>query len=244
MNADIWDVALVVIALGSFAAAFINAAFATGGIYILLASTSAVVPLTAAVPLQSVLAFGSLVARVAYFWPHIRWPIVTAFGLGAAVGVFFGARVFVSLSEDAIALLLGILLLVLIWFPAINWRSSVKHPFFFVGAIHSFIGTLFGVGALLQPVMLRTELVKLQILSTLAACLITMDVFKIAGYMAYGFDYLAYAPHIVLATVMGFAGTWAGKRVTHRISERTFRLVYKLLITGVAIRLLVKGVLG
>jgi uncharacterized membrane protein YfcA len=244
MNLEVLDVAVVVIALGSFIASFVNAAFATGGIFILLASSSAVLPLTAAVPLQSVFAFGSLVARLVYFWSHIKWPIVTAFGLGAGVGVFFGARVFVSLSENAIALFLGVFLLVLIWFPAVKWKSPVKHPFFYVGAIHSFIGTVFGIGSVLQPLLLRSDMRKLQILSTLAACMITMDVFKITGYVAYGFDYFDYVPHIVAATVMGFAGTWAGKRVTHHISEKAFRLVFKLLITAVAVRLLVKGVIS
>jgi uncharacterized membrane protein YfcA len=244
MNAEFWDAAVLVIALGSFVASFVNAAFATGGIFILLASSSSVLPLTAAVPLQSVFAFGSLVARLIYFWAHIKWPIVVAFGLGAAVGVFFGARVFVSLSEDTIALVLGLFLLALIWFPAFNWKVPLRHPFFFVGVIHSFIGTVFGVGSLLQPILLRTEMLKLQILSTLAACMLTMDVFKITGYVAYGFDYFDYVPHIVAATVMGFAGTWAGKRVTHHISETAFRLVFKLLITAVAVRLVVKGALA
>jgi len=241
MNPAFWDLTLVVIALGSFVASFVNAAFATGGIYILLASSSAVLPLTAAVPLQSVFAFGSLLARVIFFWSHIRWPIVAAFGLGSAIGVFFGARVFVSLSEGNIALFLGLFLLVLVWFPAVAWRSPIRHPFFFVGILHAFIGTVFGIGSLLQPILLRSEMVKLQILSTLAACMMTMDVFKIAGYASYGFDYLAYVPHIVLATVMGFAGTWAGRRVTHHISERAFRLVFKLLISAAAVRLLVKA---
>ncbi len=46
------DLPLLVIATGSFLAAFVNAAFATGGIYILLASSLAVFPVTAAIALQ------------------------------------------------------------------------------------------------------------------------------------------------------------------------------------------------
>ena len=37
----------------------------------MLASTSSVLPLTVAVPLQSVLVFSSLVARLYYFWREI-----------------------------------------------------------------------------------------------------------------------------------------------------------------------------
>ena len=231
----------MVITAGSFVASFVNAAFATGGIYILLASSSAVLPLTVAVPLQSVLALGSLLARIGFFFKHITWPIVIAFACGSIIGVYFGARIFISLSEATIALLLGCLLLLLIWFPRVEWRMPVKHPFFFVGGIHAFLGTIFGVGTVLQPAILRTGLLKLQITGTLAAGLAIMEVFKITGYAAYGFDYTSYIPHIGLATVAGFTGTWAGKRVTHHISETTFRLVFKWLITLVAIRLLYRG---
>lgn len=232
---------LVVITAGSFVASFVNAAFATGGIYILLASSTSVLPLTAAVPLQTVFALGSLLARIGFFFTHIRWPIVAAFTLGAVVGVYFGIDVFVSLSEPTIAVALGGLLLMLIWFPQVNWRIPLKHPFFLVGGIHAFLSTIFGVGTLLQPAILRTDLVKLQITGTLAASLAILDVFKVTGYVSHGFDYTPYIPHIVLATVAGFAGTWAGRRITHHVSERMFRLVFRGLITLVAVRLLYRG---
>jgi uncharacterized membrane protein YfcA len=232
---------LVVITTGSFVASFVNAAFATGGIYILLASSTSVLPLTAAVPLQTVFALGSLLARIGLFFTHIKWPIVAAFTLGAIVGVYFGIDVFVSLSESTIAVALGGLLLVLSWFPQVNWRIPLKHPFFFVGTIHAFLSTLFGVGTLLQPAILRTDLVKLQITGTLAASLAILDVFKVTGYVSHGFDYTPYIPHIVLATFAGFAGTWAGRRVTHHVSETAFRLVFRGLITLVAVRLLYRG---
>jgi len=235
------DTILVVVTLGSFIASFINAAFATGGIYILLAASTAVLPLTAAIPLQSVFAFGSLIARIGFFWAHIRWAIVAAFSLGALSGVYFGARLLVSLPEATIAIALGLVLLTLVWWPRINWRPPIKHPFIIVGVFLSFLGTLFGVGGVLQPTIMRTELKKLQITGTLAACLIILDVMKITGYVSFGFDYRDYIPHIVLATIAGFAGTWAGKHVTHHVSERAFRHVFKALITVVALRLIYKG---
>ena len=234
---------LGVITLGSFLASFVNAAFATGGAYLLLAATSSVLPLTAAIPLLSAFALGSQFARCAWFWPHIHWPIVASCSLGSVIGVAIGARVFVALPEALISLLLGVLLLLMIWAPRPRWRLPLRHPFFLVGVLHSFTATLFGVGAFLQPAILHTSLLKLQITVTLAACLLTMEIFKLAGYIAYGFDYLDYLPHIVLATLAGLAGTWLGARVAHRISERAFRLVFRGLITLIALRLLVRAAL-
>jgi uncharacterized membrane protein YfcA len=235
------DTTLLVITLGSFVASFVNGAFATGGVYILLASSSAVLPLTAAVPLQSAFGFVSLVSRVGFFWKSIQWPIVIAFVCGAVIGVGLGTSLFVSLNESSIALLLGSVLLLLTWFPILKSKSPFKHPFFLVGTLHSFISTLFGIGALLQPILIRSQLLKAQITATLAACLVSMEVMKITGYVHYGFNYVDYLPHIVMASVMGFLGTWLGKRITHHVSEQAFRLVFRWLISIVALRLLYRG---
>lgn len=235
---------LAVVTLGGFVASFVNAAFATGGIYIVLATSTAVFPVAVAIPLQSVFAMGSLVARIAVFWRHIQWPIVVAFAAGATLGVYLGAQVFVSLPQGLIAIMLGTLLLLLIWIPVGDFKLPLRHPFALVGVIHAFLGTIFGVGALLQPTMLRTRLRKLAITATLAACLAAMDVFKIVGYIAHGFDYRPYFPHIGMAIIAGFSGTWCGKRISHKISEANFRRVFKWLVTIVALQLLYRGALA
>jgi len=83
------------------------------------------------------------------------------------------------------------MLLLLIWMPSWKHNLQIKHPFFFVGIAHGYLGTLFGVDGVLPPMILRTDLVKLQIVGTLSACLITLDVMKVTGYVSLGFDALA-----------------------------------------------------
>lgn len=236
------DYTFWVITIGSFVAGFVNAAFATGGVYVLLAASASVFPMTTVVPLQSVFAFSSLMGRVYFFWQHINWPMVKAVVLGAAIGVTVGTLIFVNLNERMIAICLGALLLFWVWMPKFNTKLSVKHPFFYLGILHSFLATMFGVGALLQPAVLRTDLKKLQITGTLAAMMLTLDIFKIIGYLSIGFDYTDYIPHIIGASIAGVLGTWVGKRITHHISETLFRTVFKSLITVVAIRLLYRGI--
>src|SRR5690606_38308066 len=113
----------------------------------------------------------SQIARCHYFRAHIRRPIVVACAIGSLIGVAIGARIFVSMPEALIALLLGAMLLALAWLPRLRARMPLRHPFFLVGLLHSFTSTLFGVGAFLQPAILQTGLDKQQITATLAACL-------------------------------------------------------------------------
>ena len=236
------DLSVIIVTLGSLVAAFINAAFATGGVYVLLAAGSAVFPMTIAVPLMPLLAFASLTSRVFFFWKHIAWHIVIPVFIGSSVGVFLGVNTFIMIPEALLSLIIGCLLLILIWVGNFKLPTGSSKVFILVGLVHSFVATIFGVGAFLQPAILRTELVKLQVTGTLAACMLSMDIFKVIGFAGFGFNYLSYLPHIIGATVAGFLGTWLGKRVAQKVSEITFRKVFKWLVTLMALRLVFNGI--
>jgi len=235
---------LIVIACGCFAASAVNAAFATGGVHITLAASSAVLPLAAAIPMQVVLNAPSLLARIFTFRRHIHWPIFVMFAPAALIGVFIGARVFISLDEGVISLCLGGLLLALIWLVPEGIRLKSPDRFRLVGVLHGFFGTIFGVGLFLQPAVLRTDLVRLQITATLAACLFALDLMKGSGYVLFGFNYLDYWPHILAGAAASLVGNLAGQRLGAYVSEQLFRLVFKLLVTLVGLRLALTGLLS
>ena len=137
-----------------------------------------------------------------------------------------------------IAIAIASVMLVAIWLPAISWRPKLRHPWAIVGFVHSFLSTLFAYGALLHAVILHTKLSRRQIVGTMAVALTGMSVFKITGYTLNGFDYRPYFLTIALAVLAAFAGTWVGKAIIDRISETTFRFVFRALVTLTAVRLL------
>jgi uncharacterized membrane protein YfcA len=235
---------ILVIACGCFAASAVNAAFATGGVHITLAASSAVLPLSAAIPLQAVLNAPSLLARIYSFRRQIHWPVFVMFAPAATLGAIAGARVFVSLDEGVIALCLGSLLLALIWLVPDGIRLKAPDRFRLVGVLHGFFSTIFGVGLFLQPAILRTELGRLQITATLAACLMALELVKGGGYIVFGFNYVEYWPHVVAAATASIVGNIAGQRLGGFVSEDRFRLVFKLLVTLVGLRLALKGIMA
>ena len=72
-------VEVLVISVGCFVAALVNAAVATGGVYIMLAASSAVLPLAAAIPMQSALGAPSLAARIVIEWRGLGRPPLARF---------------------------------------------------------------------------------------------------------------------------------------------------------------------
>ncbi len=230
------------IVIGSFIAAVCNAAFANGGAMIVLGVTSAVLPVTAIVPIHSTLLIGSTASRVVVFREHIRWHIAGPFLIGSFIAVAIASRLYVELPERVIAIAIGALMLIAIWLPTITWRPRIAHPWGVVGFVHSFLSTLFAYGALLHAVILHAGLRRREVVGTMGAALTGMGIFKITGYAVNGFDYRPYLVVIALSVLAAFAGTWVGKQLIDRISERTFRIAFRLFVTITALRLLYTGI--
>ena len=217
--------------------------FSAGGALIILAITSTVLPIQAIVPIHSTLLIGSTATRVLFFWEHIDWRIAGPFLVGSLFGALIGARVYIELPEALIAAAISVLMLVALWLPKVTWRPRIRHPWIIVGFIHTLISTMFAYGALLHSVILHTDLKRQQVVGTMAGGLTGMGIFKIAGYVFYGFDYSPYLVTIAAAVGVSFLGTAVGKLLGSRLSEDKFRLVYRVLITITALRLLYAGLL-
>jgi len=232
------DPAATILVAGSFLAAFCGAAFSAGGAMIILAITTVVLPVSAVVPIHSTLLIGSTSTRCILFREYIDWQIAGPFLVGSAIGAMLGARIYIDLPDTVIATAISIVMIISIWLPGVTWRPKFRHPWVIVGFIHSFLSTLFAYGAALQAVILHTKLERRQIVGTMAGALFGMSAFKITGYTIVGFDYGPYFGVIAAGLAVSFVGTWLGRMVVDRISERFFRNAYRLLVTATAIRLL------
>jgi len=241
---SLFEPVAILIVFGSFFSSFISATFAVGGGFIMLAILSSALPITSAVPLHSWMMLGLSLGRFWYFRKDINWHIVIPFILGACIGVFAGGRVYFDLSEYLLSLVIGLLILGAVWMPQrVRWGSQLPTPFFWVGIIHSFISTLFSFGGLYQPLMLRAALTKLQIVGTLAAGLLLMNLLKLGAYSYYGFDYGPYFGVILAAVLVAIPGAFLGKKVLHRIPEDRFRLIFRIIMTCFALRLLYRALI-
>ncbi len=238
------DTTFLIIVAGSFVASVFNAAFSVGGATIMLAASSTVLPIQAIVPIHSTLIIGSTATRILFFWDFIDWKLVRSFLVGSALGAFLGARIYIELPEAIVATAIGIVMLVAIWLPTTSWRPEIPHPWTVVGFVHTLISTLFAYGAIFHAVIFHSSLGRRQIVGTMGGCLTGMGVFKISGYAFYGFDYSPYYLIIGSAIAVSFIGTAVGKLVVDRLSESTFRLAYRILITVTALRLLYIGLIS
>ncbi len=78
------------------------------------------------------------------------------FILGCLFGVAIRAIAFAHAADETLLLLLGCLILGLVWIPIAPRLTLPPKGFAAVGLVHSIFGTLFGIGRVLQPLLLRT----------------------------------------------------------------------------------------
>lgn len=229
------------VVLSSFIAAAISGAFAIGGGFLMMGVCAAFLPIAAVVPLHSALMLGTSLGRSFFFWRYVQWGIVVPFILGCLFGAPAGARIYVDLPEAVVALVVGVFMLAAVWFPPVTWRPQLRHPFFVVGIIHSFLSALFSFGGVMQPLMLRLRMDRMQIVATLAVSLLGMNLFKLGSYAAFGFDFRPYGPLIGASLLAGVAGSGLGRRMLERLPEERFRLAFKLIMTLLAVQLLYRA---
>ena len=78
-------------------------------------------------------------------------------------------------------------------------------------------------------------------IATHSAAMIIQHVLKVIAFGLLGFAFAPWAGLIVAMVATGFAGTWTGTRLLNRIPEASFRVIFKALISLVALHLLWRG---
>lgn len=229
---------LLVIGAIVLASSIVNGAIGAGGIFILLSSLVYFFGVDKAIPLLPLLAAGSILSRVILYRDYIEWPNIKQFGGGAAFGALLGVPLFAWLSSDTVGMLLGGFLIINTLWPSKPSHSGTPPHFMIVGAIHTAVSSVVGAGSILQSILIRAKTERKAMIGTVAACTLVMEVFKISGYLALGFNYTTYIPHIVLATLTGYAGTWAGRHLGTLISEGFFRRLVSIIIVCSAVQIL------
>lgn len=234
-------VELVILAALSIVAAVFSTLAGMGGGIFLLATLTYILPISAVIPLSGVFILGSQLSRLYYFYPCINWSITRFFSVGAIVGAVSGSLIYSLMSDIVISLLLSVTIVAILWGPPIKTRISLPCPYLWIGAFHTWLSAITGLGGLLQGIMLRSNLSRYEILATIAASLMAMSLLKVIAYAWIGFDYQPYGLAILISLVAGFVGTWGGKRCLNLVSEKGFRLLMRVILTCFAIHLFWKS---
>ena len=197
-----------------------------------------------AIPLHGIVQLVSNGSRTWVQREHVVRPIVIRYAIpllpAAALGLLF-AR---GLDPVVLKTAIGVFVLVATWRS--QWLLIGLHPervdpkrrFAVLGAIAGFLNMTVGAtGPFIAPFFLDLGLTRFQLIGTKAACQLLGHVSKVLVFGLGGFAFGAEAGLIGLLCACVVVGTWAGSRMLHLVDERQFTLLYRAVLTLVALRL-------
>lgn len=228
----------------SFFTAALTAAFGLGGGLALLGVMSAILPVSAVIPVHGVAQFGANASRLFLQRKDVVWSIVMWFAAGGIIGASLGGRIAVELPIWALRASVGCFILYTVWGKLPKSLTPGPRTFFATGAVGAFLTMFFGAtGPIAATMLSTTKLGRLNIVSTHAACMTAQHGLKSLTFGVLGFAFAEWTFVIAGILLAGFAGSTVGTRYLRNMAEADFTRGFKIMLTLVAIYLLIAAAL-
>ena len=223
----------------SFLGSFVAAALGLGGGGLTIAAMALFLPPAVLIPVHGLVQLGSNAGRAALLRPHILTGILPAFLLGTILGAAIGVQLVVALPIALLQAVLAVFILYSTWAPKFQASNPRNKTFFGLGVIGAFLTMFVGAtGPVVAPFAAAASDQRQQVVATHAALMTIQHGLKIVAFGVVGFAFGPYLPLLAGLLGFGFAGTYLGRRVLHRLPERAFRIGLKAILTAIALRLL------
>ena len=239
---------IAILAGAAFCTSALTAVVAAGGGTALIAIMLQVMSPAASIPVHGAVQLASNTTRVWLLWRHMSWPIILRFAALMPFGVWLGLVVFQGLPSAVIQIMIGCFVLISLGARQIGkWRESDVPLWAFVpigfvtGALNMVVGV---IAPILGVLVIRKELSKEAVVGTLGCFGLLGNLLKIAGFAMVGFSFTAYGPVMLCMIPAAIVGTRVGRAVLSKMDETYFLLAFRVVLVGLALKLIVVDGLG
>ncbi len=240
-----WE--LAVIAAGAAGTAALSAVAGLGGGLVLLVLLLQFMDPRDAIPVHGAIQIVSNGTRAFALKGHVQWGVVRRHGLLLIPGGWLGLQLTAQMPRSLGRGLIGIFALVATWRPSLLappvQGSGGRFPragFLWVGAAHGAINMPLGAtGPLIAPFFRAALGDRREVVATFAAAQVTGHIVKIGLFGWAGFQFGHFLPVMAVGAAGVWAGSLAGTRLLHRVSERAFGWLFRTVVTAAAIPLVI-----
>ena len=243
---DLPAASAAILIVSSFFTSAIMAATGIGGGVLLISIMASLMPITVLIPVHGVVQLGSNAGRVFLLRRQVQWPWLLPFFGGSLIGAFAGGSMVVTLPEAILRVALAIFILYMVWGPKPRVKQvATKLLLVLGGAVSTFLTMFVGAtGPFVSALYANLFDDRRPFIATHSAGMVIQHVLKIIAFGVLGFAFGPWIGLIVAMVATGFAGTWAGTRFLHAVPETSFRVIYRAVITLLALHLLWQGAAG
>ncbi|MEH6651908.1 MAG: TSUP family transporter [Motiliproteus sp.] len=212
-----------------------------GGILLLLVMASIVEPISL-IAVHGLVQMGAVAWRVWLFKHEVSLVFCRRFVLGSVAGVLVFYQISDFLSPSFLQVSIGLFVLITTWLPTVFTLKGTRLQIMTTGSGVTVLALCVGgVGPALAAILRGLGFSKGAFVATISACFFWVNLLKVGVYGALGFSFAEWMPFVVLMVILGALGVWAGRRLLGLLNEQLFSHLLKLLLTGLAVRILWQG---
>ncbi len=248
---------LIILIISALITSAISAVLGMGGGIILLGIMALIIPEGfLVIALHGVIQLVSNSTRTFIFKEHLKKNLIFDFFIGALIGLFISALIIYllmyflgvqSASEIKIDFLKPLIGVFILWYLYLKpkKKKGKKLSFIGVGGISGISSIFIGAtGPLIAPFFLTADLKKENIIANKAACQVISHLGKIPIFVfLFGVNYIKQYEILVPLIIAVYIGTYLGKKILSFIPENTFKLIFRICLTAIAIKLILNELL-
>tara|TARA_B100001113_G_C20993534_1_gene571626 strand:+ start:96 stop:878 length:783 start_codon:yes stop_codon:yes gene_type:complete len=246
---------LIILIISAFITSAISAVLGMGGGIILLGIMAIIIPEGyMVIALHGMIQLFSNSTRTYIFRQHIKKNVIKNFSIGALIGATIsGLIIFIliqffnvdSANQIKVDFLKPVIGVFIIWYLFIKGSKGLKNKkestsFIKVGGISGISSIFIGAtGPLIAPFFLNSKFKKDNIIANKAAGQMITHLTKIPLFI-YFFNVSYIGEYSILLPLIAavYIGTNLGKKILSFIPEKTFKILFKLCLSVIAVRLI------
>lgn len=223
----------------AFFTAFVGVVTGAAGGLMMMVTLASVFPLSAAIPIHTVVQLGGNLSRVYLLRRYVMRGTLLPFIIGAVIGAATGAQIFVSLPAALLQGFLGAFVIVLTWIPAFTRVGAQGGRFSILGFLATFLGVFVSAtGTLIGPFVAGVASDRRNYIATFTTMMVIVHGLKLIAFGLLGVALVQYLPLMLAMVAAATFANWIGAKVLHKMREGHFRLLFKLVVTGLSLRLI------
>lgn len=232
---------LAILFAAALTTSIISAMMGMAGGILLLVVIASTVPTIYVIPLFGSVQLVSNLTRLSVFYRHIEWKIVGYFFVGVVPGSAIGIYLFSLVPKEVVKPLIALFILLILYLPKPRRQIHLLYrSFILIGLVGGILGILLGTpGPFLAVFFYRNDVLKEELIATKATCQAISHALKIPLFGFLGANLAAYWNALLYLSVAVFLGTVIGKRLLRRMSEKTFMVTFKIVLTVISLRVIV-----
>ncbi|MFH0258655.1 sulfite exporter TauE/SafE family protein [Vibrio rumoiensis] len=216
----------------------LNVIIGVGGGATLIAFMITIMPAAAVIPVHAIVQLGSNAGRAVLMRRYIQKQFLGWFFVGSVVGAIIGGNIALNLPTKYLELILAVFILISSWVP-INLSFKGKKGLVGIGAFTAFLTMFVGATGPFLIATIKNILPDRRELGATMSCFMSIQhVIKAVIFGLLGFAYQQWIGVIGLMILVGFMGTYIGKKVLDKVSNKHFHVVLKFALTFIALRLI------